>query len=148
MCWSPIGTVASEFAQREGDAFVFVETNGRAAKAELDTVREHNSSRESIFRMRKVLWIAPPSSSHDVAFLSIDDEGDDGEPQPQPVQLMDQQTFDDTPVERWSAVIGYPAFSPFNDAQDQQRIFEGVFNVKANAARPDHGQGERWNRQS
>jgi endonuclease G len=27
-------------------------------------------------------------------------------------------------------VIGYPAFSIYNNAQDQQRIFQGVFDIK------------------
>ena len=122
--------VASEFAQRDGDAYVFIETAGRKAKAYLDTVREYQSSREIVFRLKEVLWIAPPSGSHDVAFLSIDRQSEDGHSQPPMIELMDQETYDDLPVETWTAVIGYPAFSIYNNAQDQQRIFEGVFDIK------------------
>lgn len=36
----------------------------------------------------------------------------------------------DASVGAWVAVIGYPARSPYNDLADQQRIFDGVYNVK------------------
>ncbi|MEM8670316.1 MAG: serine protease [Planctomycetota bacterium] len=122
--------VASEFAVLAGDGFVFVETNDRTTKASLDTIREHKVNKESVFRIREVLWIAPPTGSHDVAFLSIDGEGEDDEQQPPPIELLDEASLNDTPVAHWTAVIGYPAFSIFNNAEDQQRIFEGVFDVK------------------
>ncbi|MCO6457829.1 MAG: trypsin-like peptidase domain-containing protein [Pirellulaceae bacterium] len=122
--------VVSEFAERSGDGYVFVETNGRTARAEFDTLREHGSGNELVFRLRTVLWIAPPANSYDVAFLSIDAQGENGESQPDPIDLMGEQELAEMPVERWTAVIGYPAFSPYNSAQDQQRIFEGIYDVK------------------
>ncbi len=123
--------VASAFAEREGEGFVFVEDERRRAKAYLDTYREHRRSEESIFRLKKVLWIEPRRTGHpDVAFLSIAPANEDDEPQPRRIELMAAAEYDALPVESWTAVIGYPAFSPYNDAQDQQRIFEGVFNVK------------------
>jgi endonuclease G len=123
--------VASEFAEREGDAFVFIKgPNGRTAKAQLDTVQEYNSPKEKIYRLRKVLWIAPPSGPHDVAFLSIDEESLDDDKQPVPIDLMDRVTFEDIRVDSWIAVIGYPALSPYDDLRDQQRIFDGIYNIK------------------
>lgn len=122
--------VASVFAQQDGDAFVFVESAGRVAKAEMDTRREHQRPEEAVFQLKKVLWIAPPVGSHDVAFLSIEPASIDGDPQPSPISLMENADYDALPVQKWAAIIGYPAFSIHNDSQDQQRIFEGVFSVK------------------
>jgi endonuclease G len=124
--------VAREFAERKGEEFVFVEAeDGRQARASLDTCREHGRSRENVFKLTKVLWIEPHEAGHpDVAFLEIDEKSEDDAPQPQPIALMPQDEYDALPVQRWLAVIGYPAQSPFNSAQDQQRIFEGVFDVK------------------
>jgi endonuclease G len=124
--------VAQVFAERQGDAFVFVENQeGRRAKASLDTYREHQRPKESVFGLKKVLWIEPNGMGHpDVAFLSVDDRSEDDVAQPAPIQLMDGPAYDALAVQSWAAVIGYPAFSTFNDAQDQQRIFDGVFNVK------------------
>jgi endonuclease G len=124
--------VAREFAERKGDAFVFVEAeDGRRAKASLDTCREHGRPRENVFRLTKVLWIEPYEADHpDVAFLAISTASDDGGPQPKPIALMPEDAYDALAVQSWVAVIGYPAYSPYNNAQDQQRIFEGVFDVK------------------
>jgi Trypsin-like peptidase domain len=33
-------------------------------------------------------------------------------------------------VGSWVAVIGYPAHDSRNDAADQQRLFDGIYNVK------------------
>jgi endonuclease G len=118
--------VATKFAGREGDAFVFV----GPTKASLDTVREVNSHREKIYRLQKVLWIAPPSGPYDVAFLSVDEESLDDEKQPPPIELMDNEAFADLSVEHWITVIGYPALSPYNNLDDQQRIFQGIYGVK------------------
>jgi endonuclease G len=118
--------VASEFAGREGDGFAFI----GPAKASLDSVREFNSPKEKIYRLRKVLWIAPPSGSYDVAFLSVDEESYDDDKQPSPIELMDRETFNALSVEHWITVIGYPALSPYNNLDDQQRIFKGIYGVK------------------
>lgn len=122
--------VAAEFAERGDEGFVFIESNGQTARAELDTLREHGSGQEVVFRLRKVLWIAPPIGSHDVAFLSIDARGEEGQSQPPPIKLLDAPALAGLPVARWTAVVGYPGFSPYNNAQDQQRIFEGIYGVK------------------
>ena len=124
--------VASEFAEREGDGFVFIENqDGRRAKASLDACREHQRPRDLEFRIDKVLWIEPYGiNHHDVAFLSVEAKSTDGTEQPKPIKLMSKSAYDALPVQSWAAVIGYPAYSIYNDAQDQQRIFDGVFDVK------------------
>jgi hypothetical protein len=124
--------VAREFAERQGEAFVFIEAeDGRSAKAYLDTYREHQRHKEAVFRLKKVLWIEPQAKGHaDVAFLSIDERSEDDLGQPRPIELMDDSSYNALPLQAWAAIIGYPAYSIYNDAQDQQRIFEGVFNVK------------------
>ncbi|CAK8714776.1 hypothetical protein GCAAIG_04140 [Candidatus Electronema halotolerans] len=120
--------VAAEFARERNGNFVFVGNT----KASLDTVQEYDAGgREKMYRLQKVLWIAPPDGEHDVAFLSIDKKSNyDDHPQPTPIELMDQKAFAALSVKHWIAVIGYPALSPYNDHADQQRIFDGVFNVK------------------
>ena len=122
--------VASTFAQLHGDEFVLNSTGGKKVKPELNMKEEHQIDKEKLFEMPTVLWIEPPDSPHDVAFLSIADRSYRNEVLPQPISLMEQEQYNDLPVDHWTAIIGYPARSPYNDAQDQQRIFEGVFNVK------------------
>ncbi|CAK8714771.1 hypothetical protein GCAAIG_04135 [Candidatus Electronema halotolerans] len=121
--------VATEFAGHEGDSFVFIRTAGQTAKAELDTVREYKSQKEKLYKIRKVLWIAPPSFEHDIAFLSIDKESNYNNPQPPPIDLMDISSFEDIPNDHWIAVIGYPGRSS-DDITDQQLIFDGIYDVK------------------
>lgn len=124
--------VASEFAEAAGDGFNLVQSaEGRTAVPLLDMYREYQEPTESSFRMREVLWIEPAQAGHhDVAFLSIDAESEDDNPQPPPISLMPDSDFEALEVGRWATVVGYPAQSPYNDRQDQQRIFSGVFNVK------------------
>jgi endonuclease G len=124
--------VAKLFAEARDGGFAFVESSdGRTARASLDMYREHQEPTESVFRMREVLWIEPERSGHhDAAFLSMDEENEDDGPQPSPIALASEQEFGALKVGHWAAVIGYPAFSIYNDRQDQQRIFEGVFDVK------------------
>ena len=124
--------VAAKFAVREGDGFVFIRSEKGTAKASLDTVSEYYKSQqqEKLYRLREILWIAPPSEWYDVAFLSIDEKSDDNDKQPPPIELMDKETFDDISVKHWITVIGYPAFSPYNNIEDQQRIFKGIYGVK------------------
>ena len=55
--------------------------------------------------------------------------GDDA-PLPAPIPLMMTEEEIKARVNAWTAVIGYPARSPFNDPADQQRIFDGIYEVK------------------
>jgi hypothetical protein len=125
--------VAREFAESDGaGGFAFVVNHaGRTTKADLDLYREHESPKELVFRLPKVLWIEPSQKGHhDVAFLRANEAGDEGEKQPTPIKLMTDAEFAEVQPDRWLAVIGYPAYSIYNNAQDQQRIFQGVFDVK------------------
>lgn len=122
--------VAEEFARREGDTFGFVQNfDGTKVAATLDWRHEFGRGHESRFRVRHVIWIEPRGSV-DVALLEIADEGEDGEQPPAPIALMNQQELRGTGPGHWVAVIGYPAFDSRNNAADQQRIFDGNFNVK------------------
>ena len=124
--------VARVFGSADGDGFRFQENfDGLKTRAYLDTYREHGSGTESSFRMKKILWIEPDLAGHpDVAFLSIADEDEEDRPQPPPISLMTEDEFDAFEVGKWAAVVGYPAYSIYNNVQDQQRIFSGVFDVK------------------
>jgi endonuclease G len=122
--------VAAKFAGQEGDGFVFIQSEKGIAKALLDTVSEYGSQQEKLYRLRKVLWIAPPSEPHDVAFLSIDEESRNDEKQPDPIELIDTKSFEKINNDHWIAVIGYPSRSAYDDIMDQQRIFKGIYGVK------------------
>jgi Trypsin-like peptidase domain len=125
--------VAREFAESDGaGGFAFtVNHAGRTTKAELDLYREHERAKELVFRLSKILWIEPSQQGHhDVAFLKASEAGGEGEKQPTPIALMTDAEFAEVQPNRWLAVIGYPGFSIYNNADDQQRIFQGVFEVK------------------
>jgi endonuclease G len=121
--------VASEFAKRDADGFAFqTNFNKKLVEATLDFRQEHDRDVEARFRVRKVLWIEP-DSSFDVALLEIVDVGAQGEQQPAVLDLLPR---DETAAagQRWIGVIGYPARDSRNDFADQQRIFDGIYNVK------------------
>jgi hypothetical protein len=122
--------VAEEFARAENGGFVFRKSfDGKMVRASVDWRREFNEPAESIFRVKNVLWIEPDGSP-DVALLEIDEEGQDGEAQPPIIPLMTEEEYTAAEVGRWLAVIGYPAQDSRNDAADQQRIFDGIYDVK------------------
>jgi hypothetical protein len=78
----------------------------------------------------KILWIEP-DESFDVALLEVEQANGDGHAQP---RVLDLATADDIKAHQaasgWAAVVGYPAQDSRNDADDQQRIFDGIYNVK------------------
>lgn len=121
--------VAVEFA-RTAPGFAF-RTNllKRVMRPRVDWLHEHDQDHESIFQVKRVLWMEPdePPDSLDVALLEIADTGDAGHPQPAVIELA---SASEIAVGRWMAVIGYPAQDSRNDAADQQRIFDGIYNVK------------------
>ena len=122
--------VAEEFARAEADLFAFRRTfGGRVVRAAVDWRREYLQPEESRFRIEEVLWIEPDTSV-DVALLRLAEEGDDGEALPPAIGLMSAQELAAAGVGRWMAVIGYPAQDSRNDAEDQQRIFDGIYGVK------------------
>lgn len=122
--------VAEEFAFHNGAGFAFVQNlDGTRVAATLDWRHEFQRGNEARFRVREVVWIEPRNSV-DVALLRIADTGEDGEQPPAPIELMTADEMRATGSGRWVAVIGYPAFDSRNDPGDQQRIFDGNFNVK------------------
>lgn len=122
--------VASEFAGARNGQFVFQENfDGSKVAATVDWRHEFQRGHESRFRVKEVVWIEPRNSV-DVALLRISPESEDGEPAPAPIPLMTRDELRAAPPGEWVTVIGYPAFDSRNDAADQQRIFDGNFNVK------------------
>lgn len=121
--------VAAEFSERQGDAFVF-DTNvrGQQTVATVDWRHEHQRPDEHRFRVKRVIWIEP-KPSFDVALLEIVTNGENDEPQPGVIELASADEIA-AAFERWVAVLGYPAQDSRNDAADQQRIFDGIYNVK------------------
>ena len=122
--------VANEFAERENGTFVFKQNLGAApVSAVVDWRHEHQQPEESRFRVEEVIWIEPPGSV-DVALLHLSQQGESGDALPSVIELMSEQELSDAAIEGWIAVVGYPAFDSRNDTADQQRIFDGIFNVK------------------
>ncbi len=122
--------VAGEFATRDGDRFVFRQNFGRPpVRAFVDWRHEYQQPEESVFRIEEVLWIEPDDSV-DVALLRVSVTGDAGEPLPDVIRLMTRDELDAVGVGSWIAVVGYPAFDVRNGSADQQRIFDGIYNVK------------------
>jgi Trypsin-like peptidase domain len=122
--------VAAEFAGARDGHFVFQENfDGSKVAATVDWRHEFQRGHESRFRVKEVVWIEPRNSV-DVALLRISTESEDGEPAPTPIPLMTRDELRAAPPGEWVTVIGYPAFDSRNDAADQQRIFDGNFNVK------------------
>ncbi len=122
--------VAGEFATAVDGTFAFRQNAGRPpVRASVDWRREYDRPEESRFRIREVLWMEPDDSV-DVALLRVDGTNEDGEELPPPVELMTRVEVDEAGVGSWLAVVGYPAFDSRNNAADQQRIFDGVYNHK------------------
>jgi endonuclease G len=122
--------VAREFAFERDGGFHFRQEFGLPpVRASVDWRREYLGAAQSLFRVEEILWIEPEGSL-DMALLRVSAHGEDGEPQPPPVSLMTREEIDGAGVGSWVAVIGYPAYDSRNDAADQQRIFDGIYDVK------------------
>lgn len=122
--------VAREFAVERNGGFAFAQTFGLPlVRATIDWRHEYLQPDESRFRVEEILWIEPVGSV-DLALLRVSDAGEDGERAPQPIELMSREEVDGTPIGSWISVIGYPAHDSRNDEADQQRIFDGIYNVK------------------
>jgi hypothetical protein len=119
--------VAEEFARAADDGFAYrVNGLGNMMRATLDWRHEHMRADESRFRVNEVLWIEP-DGSFDVALLRIAETGEDDEPQPPAIELAGES---DVAIGRWVGLVGYPARDSRNSLEDQQRIFDGIYNVK------------------
>ena len=121
--------VAEEFARSE-PGFAFRKNQlGRQIKASVDWRHEHERADESVFRVKRVIRIEP-DESFDVALLEIEQTGVDGEAQPGVIELATADELNARGVGAWHAVVGYPAQDSRNSAADQQRIYDGIYNVK------------------
>jgi V8-like Glu-specific endopeptidase len=122
--------VAEEFARNE-PSFAFRKNQlGRQIKASVDWRREYDrEDQESVFRVKRVIRIEP-DESFDVALLEIEQTGSEGQAQPQIIELATAEELNARGVGAWHAVVGYPAQDSRNSAADQQRIFDGIYNVK------------------
>jgi Trypsin-like peptidase domain len=123
--------VAESFARSTGAGFDFrVNPFGKKIGVSIDWFHEHNRATESIFRVKEVLWIEPDGNP-DLALLRVETTNIDGHPLPAPLELATagelKASFEE---QTWVAVIGYPAQDSRNDSADQQRIFDGVYNIK------------------
>jgi V8-like Glu-specific endopeptidase len=122
--------VAREFAEanKRGGYGFKAAAGGRKMQARVDLRREYDCAEESPVQVREVLWIEP-ADGPDVALLRVATRDDNGLALPEPIPLMTQPEVDRT-IQSWIAVVGYPAWSPYNSPQDQQRIFDGIYEVK------------------
>ena len=119
--------VAEEFARASNGGFSFrINSMGSTMGVTMDWRREHQRSAESRFRVTEVIWIEPDGSP-DVALLRVVNTGEAGESQPTPIVLSEEG---DITIGKWVGVIGYPAQDSRNSLTDQQRIFDGIYNVK------------------
>ena len=117
--------VASIFASRGNGVFPIARSsNGRPHDVFVDFLAERDNPNIHEMRVREVLFIADDDPNEpDIAFLRV--EALDL-PIPPPLALSS-----DTPVQGMVVTnIGYPAFDTRNDAADQHRIFDGIYNVK------------------
>ncbi|TXS54415.1 trypsin-like serine peptidase [Streptomyces sp. t39] len=121
--------VAQEFARPEGSGFVFARPQFKPVRAALDWYHEYRRPEESRFAVREVVWIEPEPGP-DVALLRIAGSGEDGERPPSVIALETASRARGGDVGRWVAVIGYPAQDSRARGSDQQRIFDGVYDVK------------------
>jgi endonuclease G, mitochondrial len=114
--------VASEFARREGDGFVFQTSFMGPMGARIDFKEELDGPASAEFRVAEVLHIEDPSGP-DMAFLRVD-WGSGGKRAP--IRLASS-----THTGRGVAVIGYPAKDSRTRIPDEMdRIFGSVYNVK------------------
>ena len=122
--------VAREFAVERDGGFAFAQNLGLPpVRAAIDWRHEYLQPDESRFRVEEILWIEP-ASSVDLALLRVAGAGEDGEGRPPPIPLMTPDELAGATVGSWIAVVGYPAHDSRNDEADQQRIFDGIYNVK------------------
>jgi endonuclease G len=122
-----VAQIFTDASPRGGYTFR-AEQGGRRVQARVDLRREYNCPDESLVQVHEVLWIEPKGGP-DVALLRVATEDEDGRALPAPIPLMTQDEVDRS-LGSWIAVVGYPALSPTNSLADQQRIFDGVYDVK------------------
>jgi endonuclease G len=118
--------VASEFAVRRGESFVFRAGTGGQMRGSIDFLEEVGRQNSLTFRLKKVLHIEPDNGP-DMAFLEVETEGGSGRLAAEPVPLAPSAPG----VDRFVATIGYPARdSRIPELDLMERIFGNVFDKK------------------
>ncbi|MFT4624925.1 MAG: endonuclease G [Myxococcota bacterium] len=123
--------VAREFAKSSGGAdFRFLPSGDTIPEPWVDFGHEHGVPADPATAqpVTRVLWIEPDSSKHDVALLEVPTVGHDDARKPIP--LATDEEYEAFAVGGWVSAIGYPAFSGYNSASDQSRIFDDIYNIK------------------
>ncbi len=124
--------VATEFAKATTDGFGFrTARNKKSVKADVDLAQEYDRGTERLIKIDEIIWVEDEESL-DVAILHVEDRDDAGQALPDPMDLMTAEELTELVAnsEAWIAVIGYPARSIWNDPNDQQRIFDGIYGYK------------------
>jgi hypothetical protein len=117
--------VASEFARRDGQRFVFRSFGGGPLNGQVDFFEEHQRPDSREFPLTEVLWIAGPSDA-DIAFFRVARSAL-GRSLTLPIPLLGAAPVKDQLV----AVIGYPARDGGFPEQDlMEQIFGDVFDKK------------------
>ena len=119
--------VAKEFAHRSNGLFPFsTGLHGLTYEAYVDFAAEPDNTETVPVRVAEVLYIADDGDeSPDLAFLKL--EPVDGQTLPTSLALSDRRSLE---PESFVVTVGYPARDSRQDADDQQRIFGGVYDVK------------------
>lgn len=118
--------VAAEFAQRDGDKWVFrTSPEQRPLTAHVDFGEEHEGIESFECPVAEVVWMADDTpGSPDAALIRLVPA--DGRVLPPPLALYAPAPA----LGQLVAAVGYPARDPRNDQAEQERIFGGVFGVK------------------
>ncbi|NQW54861.1 MAG: DNA/RNA non-specific endonuclease [Rhodospirillales bacterium] len=110
--------VAEIFARGIGDRHVgFIP----GAAASINFGREDNGDDGINFRVRRIIMIHP---YWDMALLAVD--SDSSLPSPLKLSLHDARDLSDRDI----AVVGYPAFDSRNSTDVQNKVMDGLYNVK------------------
>jgi hypothetical protein len=117
--------VASAFARRDGQRFVFRSFGGRPLNGQIDFFEEHQRPDSREFPLTEVLWIAGPNDA-DIAFFRVARSAL-GRSLTLPIPLLGTAPAEEQLV----AVIGYPARDGAFPEQDlMEQIFGDVFDKK------------------
>jgi endonuclease G len=117
--------VASEFARKKDERFVFRQSMLGDMAARLDFREEYQETTPSEFRILEVLHIEEDAGP-DVAFLRIDWGEEAGGTPRVPIALASEFA-----EQQWVAVIGYPAKDSRTRMSDEMdRIFGNIYDVK------------------
>ena len=118
--------VAKLFANHRNGVFPFGSNrDGQQYEVSIDFLEEHDTTSSHEVSVAEVLYITEDRADEpDLAFLRL--ESSDGSEIPAPLVLSDRPTMQGLVVVN----VGYPAFDARQDAEDQNRIFQGVFGKK------------------